>query len=110
VAKGAGADPQPGSPDYVSAVIQDLTTINSTKDGKERMDRLDSSGKQVTTQRRRRTRTRYLATVRLPIFRRGRRRQGRGDRQQGHRGVLWADPDRRLNRAALLPLKRTDCR
>jgi uncharacterized protein involved in type VI secretion and phage assembly len=39
-----------GSPDYVSTVIQDLTTIHSTKDGDARMDRIDSSGKQVTIQ------------------------------------------------------------
>ena len=39
-----------GTPDYVSTVIQDLTTINSTKDGHARMDRIDNSGKQVTIQ------------------------------------------------------------
>ena len=39
-----------GTPDYVSTVIQDLTTINSTKNGHDRMDRIDNSGKQVTIQ------------------------------------------------------------
>ncbi len=39
-----------GSPDYVSAVVQDLTTINSTPDGHARLDRIDNSGKQTTIQ------------------------------------------------------------
>ena len=39
-----------GTPDYVSTVIQDLTTINSTKDGHARLDRIDNSGKQATIQ------------------------------------------------------------
>jgi uncharacterized protein involved in type VI secretion and phage assembly len=39
-----------GSPDYVSAVVQDLTMINSTPDGHARLDRIDNSGKQTTIQ------------------------------------------------------------
>ena len=39
-----------GTPDYVSRVVQDLATIDSTTDGHARLGRLDSSGHQVTIQ------------------------------------------------------------
>jgi hypothetical protein len=39
-----------GTPDYVSRVVQDLATIDSTTDGHARLGRLDSSGRQVTIQ------------------------------------------------------------
>jgi uncharacterized protein involved in type VI secretion and phage assembly len=39
-----------GDPAYVSRVIEDLATINNTKDGHARLDRIDGSGHQVTIQ------------------------------------------------------------
>ena len=39
-----------GDDAYCDSVIQDLATINDTKDGKARLDRLDASGKQTTIQ------------------------------------------------------------
>ena len=39
-----------GTPDYVSRVVQDLATIDSTADGHARLGRIDSSGQQVTIQ------------------------------------------------------------
>ena len=65
-----------GTPDYVSAVIQDLTMINSTKDGHARLDRIDNSGKQTTIQnydwripsRPHRMRTPFQGMVRFPTF------------------------------------------
>jgi type VI secretion system secreted protein VgrG len=39
-----------GTPDYVSRVVEDLATIDSTKDGQDRLSRIDGSGRQVTIQ------------------------------------------------------------